>query len=110
MSEKSLKQSELLNLQTNADVSQNKENSNSELVERHEIPNTPFHIVGNKEKGYFLTLGKYKISDTYKTEEELFEDVDKQHWNITLRLITTVHEAIMTKIGEEFMQTEKKQD
>ena len=55
-------QGDLLRSQMSAG-SQAKENS-SELVTKERIKNTPLDLVGNEEQGYFVALGKYKVSDT----------------------------------------------
>lgn len=65
---------------------------NSPLIEHNELPNTPFHITGSKEKGYFLRLGDYRLTDIYKTEKQLFQQFEKQQWNIIMRMTGAIIE------------------
>lgn len=54
--------SELLQLQTNAEKTNTNKDS-SPLIEREQIPNTPFWIIGNKDDGYHIIMGKYRITN-----------------------------------------------
>lgn len=92
---------ELLHSLVNAgEQPQNKEQSSEELhqlVERIPITGTPFHTVGNKEQGYFLTLGKYRVSDEFKTKEDLEtyihnENIQNHSWDLIMHLIFTILE------------------
>lgn len=71
-------------------------NSNSgeikKLVEREQVEDTPFWIVGNKEIGYCLTLGKWKISEYMETMEAVLEYIEKENWKLILTLIGVVIE------------------
>lgn len=110
MSSKELKHKELLKSQMNAGENQNKENSSedTQLIERENIKNTPFIVVGNEEKGYILTLGKFKLTENMPTKEEAIALLYTDKWHIILRMITTIHETIMMKIGEELLQEQEK--
>lgn len=68
-----MKQQELLRTQTGAEENQSKESSpsNQPLYERYQIPSSPLWIVGNKEQGYNITMGKYKITQTELREDWL---------------------------------------
>lgn len=86
----------------------------SEVIKREPIEGTPFEIIGNQEKGYFIALGKFKI-----TETENFDDrtniniqefaqylIETKKWDIILNAI-----AIYTKVAievEEIPTTEQK--
>lgn len=35
----------------------------TKLIENIDVPATPFTLVGNPENGYFITLGKYKLTE-----------------------------------------------
>lgn len=75
---------------------ENKENS--PLITREKIPNTPFWIVGNPEKGYKITWGKYTFNDEpLKTEDEGYVWYHENLWEITMHMIAIGllnHEAI----------------
>lgn len=90
-------------LQMSADVNQNKEtysNGNNissvpeELIEREEIENTPFHMIGNKERGYFIGMGKYRISKEFKHPDELSEYLETNFYNVVFQMALTIHEII----------------
>lgn len=103
MQKNSLKQAELLSTQSNVEENQSKEPS-SELIHREDVENTPFQVVGNDEKGWIITIGRFKLTENRPTKIEALQELQIRPWAITLRLITTLHEAIMIKIGEELMQ------
>jgi protein-disulfide isomerase-like protein with CxxC motif len=67
-----MKQTELLTTQLNAE--ETKADSKT-LYKREQIENSPFWIIGNKEKGYNITMGKYKI-----TQEPLPSELDARIW------------------------------
>lgn len=54
---------------------------NTELIERKAIEGTPFVIIKKEEK-YFLTFGKYQISDALDSEHEIMEYLLDNSWNI----------------------------
>lgn len=109
MSESLLKQAELLNTQSNAEENPNKSNF-SELIHRENIVNTPFQVVGNEENGWIITIGRFKLTNNKPTKEEALQELELNPWDITVRLITTLHEAIMVKIGEELTNNNNNQN
>lgn len=98
-----MSQRELLNGQNSAEETQNKENSSNELIERIKIEGTPFWIIGQREKGYFAVMGENKITDTRTTAKEVQEDLVKEQYNITFRMIGIITE----KMIEEILTSEK---
>lgn len=63
-----------------------KQNSNSELVKRTEVKETPFTVITTNE-GSFVTLNKYRISEYMTTEEECEDWCHDMNWN---KLITVM--------------------
>lgn len=91
MSEKkNLKMADLLNTQSGAEKNRNKEELNTPLIVRNRIDGTPFHIVGNEEVGYFLTMGRYRLTDHYDTITEAETALERDFWDIILHMIITV--------------------
>lgn len=91
---------DILNIQTNADVNQNKVNySNEELLHKERIDNTPFYIIGNNEQGYFITYGKYRITERKNTIVEIREELEKDRWTIITVLI-----AVLIQITDEIKE------
>lgn len=68
-----------------------------QIVERQEIEETPFHIVGNKEHGYFIALGRYRITETFREKREAVAELTHRKWKVITNLISTLIEA-----NEEF--------
>lgn len=97
--------SESLNTQTN--VEENPFNSDSyELLHRENIEGTPFQIIGNDEHGYFIAFGKYKLIPNEPTVIKARLQLQYQHWNIVLNLITILQEFLRLDILNE-TNTEK---
>lgn len=79
------KHAELLNLQQSVDENPNRENS-SELIHREAVQGSPFYIIGNKEMGYFLTFGKYRLTEPQETIVKVREILYNDMWNIVTNL------------------------
>ena len=88
MSEKKLptELEDSLRSQMSAD-SQPKEPS-SELVTKEQITDTPFELVGNEERGYFIAIGKYKVSQNYSDKETAIDDAKYPAWDILLNVMS----------------------
>lgn len=84
-------------LENDHNNSNSNSDNNTELIERVQLLNTPFHVVGNKDTGYMLTLGRYKITDIVPTRVEAIELLATEQWNIITRVVTTLHEAILSE-------------
>lgn len=65
----------------------NNSNLNYELIKRKEIEGTPFTIVTIEEKENFITVGKYRLSETYKTTEEAEINAKTIDWNKIMQII-----------------------
>lgn len=96
--------SESSNSHTTIGLSQNNQNSHSseQLVERERIPNTGFDIVGNKEKGYFIAFGPYRITEYTQDKAQLRKKVASKDYEIILGLLgacmTANEPELLTKI------------
>ena len=67
--------------------------SSDEIVRK--VEETPFHIL-ESEKGYCIVIGKYRLTDWYKTQAEAYEDAEKITWNRIIQVI-----AVLTQKFEE---------
>lgn len=97
------KHSEQLATQLNAEDNHNS-NSNSELVDREQLDGTPFWIIGNEDDGYKLIMGKYQLTGTYRSKDEIIEQLENDMWKMILNMILIVMtdaEGIKT-IKDEF--------
>lgn len=66
-------------------------NDSSEQVElNEEIPYTPFRVVGNKEKGYFIALGLHRLTEYQKTQEQAIQLLDNNMWLIIANMMVTI--------------------
>lgn len=84
---------ELLHTQSKPEsTNDTKENSSSEqLIERIPIDETPFTMVRSENK-CFGTVGRYKVTEDYKTIPEVEEAILKFDWKILLKVLTIVIE------------------
>lgn len=67
--------------------------SSSKLITNDGIPDTPFRVVGN-EKGWFITMGKWRMSEMMEKKEEAIRLVTDKSWTLILSTVTTLIEAI----------------
>lgn len=74
-----------------------------QLVTNEEIEGTPFRLVGNKEKGYFIAFGKYKLTETEETKTAATNKLTTNQWDVLTALITSCIEAT-----EEYKQSQSK--
>lgn len=63
------------------------EASKKQLISREEIPGTPIIVAGNKDTGYFLALGRYRLTETMDTKEGAVMLLELETWNVISRLI-----------------------
>lgn len=78
---------------------QGKQNSlnSEELIERKQMENTPFWICGNIETGYWLTLGKWRLTEPVKDMDTVEMEVKTNKWNIIVKLIICINNDIKTE-------------
>ena len=69
----------------------NNTDSNSEIIKRKDIKNSPFIII-TVEKGSFGTMGKYRITEIYETPEEVEEELKEITWNRIIQVIQLLTE------------------
>lgn len=69
-------------------------NQNSSLVTIKAIEDTPFTIVGDEEKGYFLAFGRHRISESLETEEEVKNLLKEKPWQIIADWMVVMYETI----------------
>lgn len=57
------------------------------LLEQIKVPETAFTIVGNKQEGYMVTLGKYKLTPLQKTIKQCQLLIDKRDYSLLFAMI-----------------------
>lgn len=88
-----MKNSELLNTQSNAEENNSSQfgDTNTELIQRWRVYNTPFTIIKN-EQGWFVVMGEYRLTEIFETENELLDFT-----NITQTHFMTLNESDYTE-------------
>lgn len=87
------KQKEQLDLQSNTEDNHNKHSETG--YERTQIPNSPFWIIGEPEKGYAVVMADFQITNMMKTKEELLKAIEENHWEIIYRMIGIVAQKLI---------------
>lgn len=80
---------ELLHIQTsteNQNTNNQKSPDSEQLYEREKYPDTGFHVIGNKEEGYFVALGTYRLTKM-QTKEECITMIENKDYELILGLI-----------------------
>ena len=76
--------------------------SNSELIERKEIPDSPFLAVRNGED-WFLMFGKYRLNMiVHKSYEDVLEDARNATWDRIIQVM-----GCIVEFNEEIKKLEK---
>lgn len=75
-----------------------KQESNSELLKRTDIKDSPFTIISMVEKNeHFAVMGDYRVTEVYHTLEMAKETVQKVTWNRIVQVIMIMNEKNKTK-------------
>lgn len=77
---------------------------NYPLITHEQIPGTPFTITGNQDKGYFLRLGDYRITEAYQTKQDAADQLTIEQWNIIVKVLSIVMEKILSKNTEQIKE------
>lgn len=93
---------ELENSSTSADAERINSQSNTQLLTREPIKNTPFTIVGNEEQGYIITMGKYKLSEPYKTNILADLAIKRSDWMLTINVMALICELKADELKQTF--------
>lgn len=71
---------------------------NDMIVEREEIPNTPFYINKNNKK-WFLTMGDYRITEPNESKSQTLEKAKITDWLTLFTVIATIQEKMLKEKG-----------
>lgn len=86
-----------MSIETNAESKpQDNQGYGEQIIQRLPIPNTDFEIVGNEDYGYFVGWGKFRLTETKKSEIEAIDTLNIEQWRITVKIAAIVHENLMT--------------
>jgi len=66
-----------------------KNSSNEELIKRERIEGTPFDAI-NEGKGWFLTMGRFKITETTEDLEELRKQTEGTNWGLLGNVVSAI--------------------
>lgn len=58
----------------------------TELLQKTEVPNTPFTIVGNDEDGFIITMGVMRLTDK-KTFDECMTLIENKNYDLIVTMI-----------------------
>lgn len=63
-----------------------KSTSHEELIEYHEIKDTPFTIA-RQDKDWFVLMGKYRLTQNLQTKEEAIKEARSKSWIRIMQVI-----------------------
>jgi hypothetical protein len=66
---------------------------NFEQIVRTEMKDSPFIVVTTKN-GSFGTLGKYRLTEVYKTKEEAIDEMSNFTWNRIVQVISLINNIL----------------
>lgn len=69
-----------------------KETDNKDYFRREEIIGTPFTMIWEDTKGWYLTIGKYRVSDPVEDKIDLLQMVEEKSWDFLITVIGIVVE------------------
>lgn len=80
------------------------EQVNTKLLEREDVPGTPFKVVGNDDEGWMVTLGRFAVSDRSSKQDCLYW-IDNLDWNLLISVISVVVDGIEAMKKEAAIKT-----
>lgn len=94
---------------------ENQNTNNSHLLESEEVGYTGLKITGNKTTGYYITIGKYVLTEHPTMDKSLLEQmIEERNWNLIKTLIATIAEHIINaeleKRNENYIETLLKEE
>ena len=98
-----MKRKELLATQLNVQKTPNEKSTSTIMNET--IDETPFRMVGNHEKGFFIAMGNYRLTEPTPSILEAFNKLDYEKWHIIIRVIDSILHAQAN--GEQAKMTEE---
>lgn len=84
----------------------NEENENS-LIQREFIKNSPFEAIKHEKSGWFAVFGKQKISNEYKTKQDLLNQFEAVNWEILMNAVLVMTKAVLKEEMEETIKQAK---
>ncbi len=59
---------------------------------RHDVDDSPFVVIGNDENGWVGTMGKYRITEEFKSVDECKEDLKEITWNRIVQVLVLINQ------------------
>ncbi len=75
------------------------------IIEREEIERTPFLLVTH-ERGSFIALGNYRISENYETKEEALKYIEKINWDNLFNVMVSLVQHLKNIEVSDLIETE----
>lgn len=88
-------QTEKLHTSASEIINSSSNSKSTELVEKIEIPNSPFLVIVTEE-GAAGVMGNYRLTEIYPTKEEAIKAVKKIDWNNIVKVISCILHREMT--------------
>jgi hypothetical protein len=70
----------------------NKKESGSELVERWQIPNSPFTVITIEGERHFGVMGEYRVTEEMKSRGEVEDELKCITWNRIIQVMMILEE------------------
>lgn len=62
---------------------------NSRLLEREQMSNTPFYLIGGDDIGWKITWGKYSFTDEpHVTKEDAYNWLNNNMWTVVIHIVS----------------------
>lgn len=106
-----VKKSELPKSLTSVNENNINSQNSSKLIERDNLEGTPFMVIGNQEQGYFLCMGKSRLSEILPTKEAVIDYLNNNTWNVAgAMMIAMIQDTKGISILAEAIKKDEEQD
>ena len=65
---------------------------NEEILEKHQIENSPFNVIGNDKIGYFIAIGDKRVTERMENIETAKNYPTTNMWKLITSLSVVIYE------------------
>ena len=80
----------MVKIENKEEIQETSKPANAPLITRYKLQESPLEVVGNEEKGYTVVMGKHRLLEWFKSEEELKIYIGENWLNLVTSIVATM--------------------
>lgn len=85
-----MQQSQREILHSQANVADGDKQVSGKLIIRQQITGSPYWVIGDEDNGFFLTFGKWQLTEKLPTIHAVLDELEKNKYDIILKMVLCV--------------------